>query len=81
MRFRRSSPILALIASATADRLVNTSVPAAPSATTTSSRKKKSQQLYKMEILGTGQGYCQWRRPDGGDAYTGLMDEVSITIG
>jgi len=50
MRLRRSSPIPALIASATADRLVS-------------------------------QGYCQWRRPDGGDAYTGLMDEVSITIG
>jgi hypothetical protein len=104
-------------------------------------RKKKSAQIYKMEIIKTGQGYCQFkgtvangvvkggpnvvdgrwhaivcaktatqisltvdgvtvakkvvtvgsisntigvylgRKPDGTDAYTGLMDEVSITIG
>lgn len=104
-------------------------------------RKKKGKQLYKMEIFGTGQGYCQFKgninsvavkggpnvvdgrwhlivctktasqvslmvdgvtvatkvrtagsisntigvylgmKPDRGDAYTGLMDEVSITIG
>jgi len=104
-------------------------------------RKKKNAQIYKMEILGTGTGYCQFKgtvanaavkggpsvvdglwhtivcrktstqvtltidgvlvktkvlatgsivppialylgqKPDGGDAYTGLMDEVSITIG
>lgn len=104
-------------------------------------RKKMSAQIYKMEIIKTGQGYCQFkgtvangvvkggpnlvdglwhtivcsktstgislvvdgvtvatktitvgsisntigvylgRKPDGTDAYTGLMDEVSITIG
>jgi hypothetical protein len=104
-------------------------------------RKKKNAQVYKMEILGTGVGYCQFkgtvasvavkggpnivngqwhtivcaktssqvtltvdgtvvatkvrtagsisppidlylgRQPDGSDAYTGLMDEVSVTIG
>ena len=104
-------------------------------------RKKKGAQIYKMEILGSGTGYCQFKgtvanatvkggpnlvdgrwhsivctktstevtltvdgvlvktkvqatgsispsialylgqKPDGGDAYTGLMDEVSVTIG
>jgi hypothetical protein len=104
-------------------------------------RKKKASQVYKMEILGTGTGYCQFKgttasaavkggpnivdgqwhtisctktptkvtltvdgvlvatkvraagsisppialylgqQPNGSDAYTGLMDEVSITIG
>ena len=104
-------------------------------------RKKKASQVYKMEILGTGTGYCQFKgttasvavkggpnivdgqwhtivctktstqatltvdgvlvgtkvrtagsisppialylgqQPDGSDAYTGLMDEVSVTIG
>jgi hypothetical protein len=104
-------------------------------------RKKKGAQIYKMEIFGTGTGYCQFkgttanaavkggpnivdgnwhtivcaktstrvtltvdgvlvktkliatgsiapaidlylgRKPDGTDAYTGVMDEVSITIG
>jgi hypothetical protein len=104
-------------------------------------RKKKASHVYKMEILGTGTGYCQFKgtiasaavkggpnivdgswhtivcaktanqvtltvdgvlvakkvraagsisppialylgqQPDGSDAYTGLMDEVSVTIG
>ena len=104
-------------------------------------RKKKASQVYKMEILGTGTGYCQFKgtnasaavkggpnivdgqwhtivctktssqvrlfvdgvlvatktraagsisppialylgqQPNGSDAYTGLMDEVSVTIG
>ena len=104
-------------------------------------RKKKNAQIYKMEIIKTGQGYCQFkgtvtngvvkggpnvvdgrwhtivcaktatqisltvdgvtvatkvvtvgsisntigvylgRKPDGTDAYNGLLDEVSITIG
>lgn len=104
-------------------------------------RKKKASQVYKMEILGTGTGYCQFKgtiasaavkggpnivdglwhtivctktptqvtltvdsvlvatkvraagsisppialylgqQPNGSDAYTGLMDEVSVVIG
>lgn len=104
-------------------------------------RKKKGSHVYKMEILGTGTGYCQFKgtiasaavkggpnivdglwhtiactktpnqvtltvdgvlvatkvraagsisppialylgqQPDGSDAYTGIMDEVSVTIG